>query len=183
MDIHYCLMTFGIPTMVLPVTISGEAVWQHHHDWLSSRKSIEGKKLEAKEEQKKTSDDETNNDDCIRVPRPIDVLMGKEKLAQSHTGNIRYGHLVDEYKERYDTCETRIEKTILASAIVMKVKEYGGRFLLRKKGETNWSEADEWVAREKVTTAFRGRRKSAIARFKRINDGTDASKRRLPDVS
>jgi hypothetical protein len=78
-------------------------------------------------------------------------------------------------------CETRSEKTILASAIVTEVKGYGGRFLLRKKGETNWSEADDRVVREKVTTAFRGRRRSAVARLKRINDDTDTSKRRLPD--
>jgi hypothetical protein len=211
LNINYDLMTFGIPTKVLPVTDHGEPDWQHHYDWLSSRQSIEAKelkelnrlslaerekayhdgevawqhlydstpttsieakKLRAKEEQQKIPSDETNKEDCIDVPRLIDVLMGREQLAQSHTGNTRYQFLIDEYQERYDTCETSIEKTIIASAIVIKVKEYGGRFLLRKKGETNnWSEADDWVAREKVTNAFRGRRKSAVARSKRSNNG------------
>jgi hypothetical protein len=184
MDIHYILMTFGIPAKVLPVTDQGEAVWQHHYDWISSRKSIEARKLEAKEEEQPTPFlGKTNKDDCVDVPRTIDVLMGREKLAQSHTGNSRYRDLIDEFQSRYDMSETSIEKTILASAIIMKVNEYGGRFLLRKKGETNWSEADDWVAREKVTNAFRGKRKSAVARFKRINDGIETSKRRLPDVS
>ena len=161
-------MTFGIPTKVLPVTAQGEAAWQHHHDWISSRESIEAKKLEAKEER-------TYKNDCIDVPRTIDVLIGTGTLAQSHTGNTRYQFLIDEYQERYDAGETRIEKTIIASAIVMKVKDYGGRFLIREKGETNWSEADDLVARERVTNAFRGRRKSAAKRFKRITDGTDTS--------
>ena len=208
MDIQGDLLTFGIPTRVVPVTDHGIADWQYD-DWISSRlsmeakeveevdpvagreksyndgemawqnhydsarKSIEAQNLETKEIQR-TSSDEINTDDCIDVPKPIDVLMGREKLAQSShsTGNTRYQSLIDEYQERYDTCDTSIEKTILASAIVMKVKEYGGRFLLRKKGETShWSEADDWVAREKVTNAFRGRRKAAVARSKRINNG------------
>ena len=167
---------------MLPVTAQGEADWQYHHDWISSRKRIEANNLEAKEEQT-TPSDETDQNDCIDVPRTIDVLIGTEKLAQSHTGNTRYHFLIDEYQERYDACETRIEKTIVASAIVMKIKDYGGRFLIRKKGETKWSEADDWVAREKVATAFRGRRKSAIARLKRTTaEGTDTSKRRLLEV-
>ena len=175
-------MTFGIPTKILPVTAQGEADWQYHHDWISSRKSIEANNLKAKEEQT-TPSDEANQNDCIDVPRTIDVLIGIGKLAKSHTGNTRYHFLIDEYQERYDACETRIEKTIVASAIVMKIKDYGGRFLIRKKGETNWSEADDWVARRKVTTAFRGRRKSAVARLKRTTaEGTDTSKRRLPDA-
>jgi hypothetical protein len=176
-------MTFGIPTKVLPVTNQGEVAWRHHHDWVSRRESIEAKNLQANEDQT-TPSDETNKDDCIDVPRPFDVLMGMEKLAKTHTGNMRYQFLIDEYQERYDICATRIDKTIITSTIVMKVKEFGGRFLLRKKGETNWSEADDLLAREKVANAFRGRRKSAIARSKkRVADRTDTSKRWLPDVS
>jgi hypothetical protein len=175
-------MTFGIPTKVLPVTDQGEVAWQHHYDWISRRESIEAKNLQAKEEQT-TPSGETNKDDCIDVPRPSDVLMGRtEKLAQSHIGNMRYQFLIDEDQERYDICVTRIDKTIITSAIVMKVKEFGGRFLLRKKGETNWSEADDSLAREKVANAFRGRRKTAIARSKRIVNSTDhTSKEGIPD--
>jgi hypothetical protein len=178
-------MTFGIPTKVLPVTDQGEVDWQHHHDWINSRKRIEATNLVAKEEQEITSLDETNKDDCIAVPRPIDVLMGREKLAHAHAGNIRYQFLIGEYQERYDACETRIEKTVIAYAIVRQIKENGGRFLLREKGESNWSEADESVVSKKVTNAFRGGRRTAVARSKRSNDGTPyaASKRRLPDVS
>jgi hypothetical protein len=97
--------------------------------------------------------------ECIDVPRPIDALMEREKLAQSHSGNIRYQFLIDEYQERYETCETRIDKTItIASAIVMKVKEYGGRFLSRKKEETNWSEPDDSLgSRKSDKNVFRGR--------------------------
>jgi hypothetical protein len=180
LEFHYDLMTFGIPTKVLPVTDLGEADWQHHYDWISSRENIEANNLlEAKEEQTAPSD-ETNKDDCcIDVPRPIDVLMGREKLAKLHAGNTHYQFLIDEYQERYEMCKTRNEKTILASAIVGEIKECGGRFLLRKTGETNWSEVDNSIAREKVTNAFRGRRKAAAVRFKRINDGTNTSKRQF----
>jgi hypothetical protein len=160
-------MTFGIPTKVLPVTDQGEAgAWQHHYDWISSRESIEANNLQAKAEQTTPSDEKKKKHDCIDVPRPCDVLMGVGKLTHLHTGNMWYQFMIDEYQERYDICATRTDKTIITSAIVMKVKESGGRFLLRKKGETNWSEADDFLAREKVANAFRGRRKSAIARSK-----------------
>jgi hypothetical protein len=71
------------------VTAQGEAAFQHHYDWISSRESIEATYMKAKEEQI-TPSDETNNDDDIGVPRPIDVLMGTRKFAQSHIGNMRY---------------------------------------------------------------------------------------------
>jgi hypothetical protein len=168
-------MTFGIPTKLLPVTAQGEADFQHHYDWISSRKSIEATSIEAKEEQTTPC----SKDDSITVPRRNDVMMGTLKLAQSHAGNRKYQNLIGEYQKRYDACETRIEKTIIASALVMQVKENGGRFLLRKKGETNWSEAAESAVGEKVTNAFRGRRKTAIKRIKRSYDGPPdvASKR------
>jgi hypothetical protein len=160
-----------------------DVYWQHHQASIRTCKSIEGAIIAVKEEQI-TPSDETNNDDCIAVPRPIDVLMGREKLAFTHVGNSHYQYLIGEYQDRYDACETRIEKTIIASTLAMKIKESGGRFLLRKKGETTWSEAAESVVSEKVTNAFRGRRKTAIKRNKRSYDGTPdtASKRRLPDV-
>jgi hypothetical protein len=180
LEIHYDLMTFGIPTKLLPVTAQGEADFQHHYDWISSRKSIEATSIEAKEEQTTPC----GKDDSITVPRRNDVMMGTLKVAQSHAGNRQYQNLIREYQARYDACETRIEKTIIASVIVMKVKGYGGRFLFRKKGESNWSEAAESAANEKVTNAFRGRRKTAAARFKRIIDdstGTTSSKLSFPD--
>ena len=176
-------MTFGIPTKVLPVTAQEEADWQHHYDWISSRKSIEAKNLEVLKEEQTIPSDESNKDGLIYVPRTMDVLTGKGSLPHLHTGNSCYQFIIDENRARYDACETSTAKTILASAIVMTVKENGGRFLIRKRGETYWSEANEWVAREKVTNAFRGRRKSAAKRFKRITDGADTYKRRLPEVA
>jgi hypothetical protein len=167
------------------VASSLEVDWQHHRaSTIRTCVSIETAIVLAVKEEQITPSDETNNDDCIAVPRPIDVLMGREKLAFTHVGNSHYHYLINEYQERYDACETKIEKTIIASALAMQIKESGGRFLLRKKGETTWSEAAESVVSEKVTNAFRGRRKTAIKRNKRSYDGTPdtASKRRLPDV-
>ena len=159
-----------------------EVDWQHQHDSTSRFENFEAAILEATEEQI-TPSDESNKEGRIVVPRPmIDVLMGS--FLQSHVGNTRYQSLVAEYQERYDACETRIEKTVIAYAIVMKVKEYGGRFLLKQKGSTNWSVAAESVVSKKVTNAFRGRRKTARLRVKRKNDDAPetASKRQFQDV-
>jgi hypothetical protein len=71
-----------------------EVDWQHHHAAsIRTCKSIEPAILAVKEEQIIPSD-ETNNDDCIAVPRPIDVLMGKEKLALAHADNVYYQALI-----------------------------------------------------------------------------------------
>ncbi len=118
MEIHYVLMTFGIPTNLLPVTVQGEVAWEHHYDWISSRTSIEAKNLEAKEEEQIPLSDETNKDD-----------------SSLHSRRTETDQCVDDYHERYDTCETSIEKTIIASAIVIKVKEHGGLFSSRKTGK------------------------------------------------
>jgi hypothetical protein len=188
-ELFYQLKGFGIPTNALPLDMMGNFHYENHEKWYQNRQAIEtalheAAILAAKEEQR-TRSDGTNKDDRISIiPRPIDVLMGKEKLSVAHAGNIKYQILIARFQERYDACETKIEKTVIASALAMQVKANGGRFLLRKKGETTWSEAAESVVSEKVTNAFRGRRKTAIKRIKRSYDGTSdtASKRRLPDL-
>jgi hypothetical protein len=168
LETHYTLMTFGIPTQVLPLTNNGKAVWEHHHEWVRMREELEDKK----EEQQTTvaTDNIQGDDTSTGVPMPLDVVMGNEKFAQTHTGNIRYQCLIDERQERYDSAESRIEKTLIASEIVLIIKEDGGRFWMRKQGVSGWVCMDDWVARSKVATAFRGRRKAAMERAKRASE-------------
>jgi hypothetical protein len=163
LEIHYTLMTFGIPTQVLPVNPDGEEAWEHHHhEWVRMREELEGKK-----EEQQTTGATGNMQGDGPLPTPLDVVMGNEKLAQNHTGNTPYQFLINEHQTRYDSADANIEKTLIASQIVMAVKAHGGRFWMRKQGVPGWVVMDDWVAREKVANAFRGRRKAAMARAKR----------------
>jgi hypothetical protein len=163
LETHYTLMTFGIPTQVLPMTTDGEAKWEHHHGWVRMREELEQQTTVA-------TDNIQADDTSTGVPMPLDVVMGSEKFAQNHTGNTRYQFLISERQERYDSADSRIEKTLIASEIVMTVKDYGGRFWMRKQGVPGWVCMDDWVARSKVATAFRGRRKAAMERARRTSE-------------
>ena len=181
-ETYYTLMTFGIPTKVLPVTPDGEAKWEHHHEWVRMREELEAKK----EEQQTTvaTDNIQGDDTSTGVPTPLDVVMGSDRFAHNHTGNAAYKFLIYEHQEHYDRADSRIEKTLITSKIVMAVKDYGGRFCMRKQGISGWVIMDDWLARTKVADAFRGRRKTAVARAKRTSndpDGTGTPKRRTCD--
>jgi hypothetical protein len=65
---------------------SPEVDWQHHHASVRTRESVEAAIVLAAKVEQMTPSDKTNKDDCIAVPRPMDVLMGREKLAFARVG-------------------------------------------------------------------------------------------------
>jgi hypothetical protein len=91
----------------------------------------------------------------IMVPGPYDVLLGRGKFCQEHIGNVRYRHLVEKYVARYDEA-AKDEKTVLSMMIIRMIKESTGRFL--KEDGAAWVEADDSVARTKVSQFFRSAR-------------------------
>lgn len=91
----------------------------------------------------------------INVPGPNDVLLGRGKLIQEHTGNLRFRHIVENHREMYETAR-RLEKTLLASKIVEILQQTGGRFV--KRDGTGWAEVDDETARYKVSHSFRNKR-------------------------
>ena len=141
-EVQYMLMTFGIPCRVLPVTPTGELKLESHLEWLEKRREMESKH---------------DSVERILVPGPYDVLVGRGRFIQDHSGNLRYRNYIEDYMERYEQAKKRIEKTDLTSEIVRLVKESSGRFL-RQDG-CGWVEVDDDAARDKVSHSFRNRRK------------------------
>ena len=92
------------------------------------------------------------------MPGPYDVLFGREKMAQEHSGNFRYLRILEEHRDWYDSAP-KIDKTDVAVAVVEKVKLSGGRFL--KTNGADWVEVDDRTARLKVSTAFRSKRRAS----------------------
>jgi hypothetical protein len=98
-----------------------------------------------------------DNECQTNVPRHSDVLYGRDKSIQEHSGNIRYLNLIAKFWDRYEGAK-KIEKKSITEEMLEVVKASGGRFL--KMDDSGWVEVSDVVARGKVSNAFRDRRKA-----------------------
>ena len=157
-ECRYRLMTYGIPCAILPVTDDGECLVNYHKEWIAKRRQLEQQNL-ASESRPQNHHDTTSNNSRrqIVVPGSNDVLLGRDKMVLHHSGNYRFKHLISSYQDQYDK-SPRMEKTIIATEIVGTIQRLGGRFLKKEK-DSGWIEVEDKVAREKVSNAFRDRRK------------------------
>jgi hypothetical protein len=142
-EIQYALMTFGVPTRILPVTSAGEYKLGNHIKWLKKRKQLEGA---------------IDGTDRITVPGQFDVLVGRGRFIQEHAGNLHYRHVVESRMEKYEQARKRVDKTYLTGEVVTVINERAGRFLKQDGG--GWIEIDADSARDKVSHSFRNLRKS-----------------------
>jgi hypothetical protein len=143
-ECRYKLMTFGIPTNILPIDNDGTFLLDNHREWIQQRLKLEGR------------NDNKEGSDHISAPGPFDILMGRSKVAQEHSGNIRYKHLIETHSDRYEDAP-KSAKTTIAKDLVQMIKDSGGRFLRFEQG-TGWVEVEDAVAREKGSMAFRDKR-------------------------
>ena len=98
----------------------------------------------------------------ILRPKPNDVLLGRGKPIQDHSGNIRLRKLVDFHRARYLKAR-REAKSNIAEEIVQSMKdgekgdgENACRFL-RRFEEEYWIEVSDNIARDKVSHALRSK--------------------------
>lgn len=161
----YSLQTFGIQTTNFPITTDGEIetaankqFWekQRRHERMSSK--------------------------VVRVivPGRNDVLLGKGIPIQTHIGNIRYRQLVSDCKDTYER-STYTQKKQITEEIVDLVKQSGGRFL--KDDGAGWLEAEDEVARLKVSRSFRGIRASTKKEEEDANNAREAVRSFMPDAA
>lgn len=141
LECQYQLMTFGISSKLLPVDSDGVVSLVNHREWIRSRIQEEESSMETVPR--------------INVPGSRDVLLGRGKLTQEHTGNLRFRHIVENHREMYENAR-KLEKTRLASKIVVILQQTGGRFL--KRDGAGWAEVDDETARFKVSHSFRNKR-------------------------
>jgi hypothetical protein len=84
--------------------------------------------------------------------------MGREWAVQLHPGNTRFRKTIAELSEAYENA-SKCEKTHMAQDIVRDIKALGGRFL-RVDRAGFYIVVNGSTAREKVSSAFRNRRKA-----------------------
>jgi hypothetical protein len=145
LEVVYNLQTFGIMAQALPFSGNGEVLTTDFHvqKWQQRRKQ---EQLDKKSK-------------SIGTPINNDVLFGRGKFVQDNLGNLRFRQIIDENRERYDKLD-KDGKTRLAEEIVRRLKGLGARFLKDEDGG-GWVEADEKLARKKVSMCFRSQRKLA----------------------
>jgi hypothetical protein len=102
---------------------------------------------------------------------PNDVVCGRGKGSYNRPGNKKFRALVQDHVPLYMAARTKLDKSMVLSCIVEKVREQGGgRFLKRRKGG-EWYEIGDEQAREKVGHAIR----EAIATGEKKSQATEAS--------
>jgi hypothetical protein len=144
------LLTFGIPTHLLPISATGnELDLTDLREWIQNRKQLENERTPLE-----------NKKGCPQIitePSRCDVLFGRGKSSQNNPGNIRYRLMIDESRTAYEKAKL-LEKTLIAERIVKDVKTFSGRFL-KHGGNGGWVEVDDDTAREKISHAFRDKRR------------------------
>ena len=134
-------MTFGVPVSHFPVSYEGNLKTTVHSKWLARRVV------------KETALQSVGTFEGIDLPRTYDVLLGRGKTLQDHSGNVILRRLITEYMPEYRNVPKR-EKGNVAWKVVIAIKELGGRFLKREP-DGWWVEVSDEVAREKISMTYR----------------------------
>eukprot|EP00977_Amphora_coffeiformis_P026882 scaffold31414_cov183-Amphora_coffeaeformis.AAC.1 len=90
-------------------------------------------------------------------PQQFDVLCGRGRKCYFHTGNEYFRQVVVSMIPNYNSATSKIEKGYILSVIVQKIRDRAGIGGFIKKDNTNgqWYEVGDFLAREKVSQAFR----------------------------
>ena len=140
-ECQYKLMTFGVPVSHLPVSYEGTLKTAAHLKWLARRVV------------KETALQSVGKFDGIDLPRAYDVLLGRGKTVQDHSGNVILRRLIAEFMPEYRNAPKK-EKGSISRKVVLATKMLGGRFL--KRGPNGWwVEVSEDMAKEKISMAYR----------------------------
>jgi hypothetical protein len=88
-------------------------------------------------------------------PNPQDVVLGKDKKAYHHPGNVAFRQLVKNYLCYYALAKSKSGRTTVAQALYDAMKRSQSYFLKPALGGVGWVRLDEASARFKVSHALR----------------------------
>ena len=140
-ECQYKLMTFGMPVSAFPVGYEGELKTAAHLKWLDRRIV------------KETALQSGRTFEGIDLPHNRDVLLGRGKSIQDHTGNVELRSLIAEYMPEYRNAAKK-EKAGVVVKVMMVAKKRGMRFLKRHPNGW-WMEVSDETAREKISMTYR----------------------------
>lgn len=90
------------------------------------------------------------------VPRDTDVIIGKGLRSFSHVGNEVLRSIITSRLTEYNSTEVKRTRSNIISSIIMEIKiTYRGSFVKKDIKTGLWFEADEVLARDKISHAIR----------------------------
>eukprot|EP00934_Nitzschia_sp_Nitz4_P002860 Nitzschia sp. Nitz4//scaffold21_size171442//55465//57003//NITZ4_002156-RA/size171442-processed-gene-0.11-mRNA-1//1//CDS//3329542396//2850//frame0 len=138
----YRLMTFGIPVEHVPINAELVIKRTNASRWIARRK--------FKEQQMTTNILPFLG---VELPTKNDVLTGKGRPIQRHSGNVRFRALVDVLAVEY-TSSTKSNKAAVVANVFDAIKASNGRFLCKDEKNGFWFEISDAEAMQKVTKTF-----------------------------
>ena len=181
-------MTYGIPSSIIPVADSGKMKTENHKKWLA-RRTAKDNHLKMALAAAKYGNDTSSSTlpvygfsgtkygfEGIDFPNPNDVLLGRGKPFRDHTGNVRLRHIVEQYREEYDSKEVPGQKAEMAEVVIKIIgnSEPAGRFLKLHPDHGWWIHASRDETIEKIRQSFRTARSAATTQ---TSDGVAAAAR------
>jgi hypothetical protein len=161
---QYGLLSFGLPSSLLPFTDECELKTNNHKKWIQRRLVKDHEVLRRQQ----------SNPNYvfpgIDLPGRNDVLLGQGRPIQDHSGNRRLHELVETYFGEYNNAPKDGGKADVARKIILEIRKppaLGGaasirsqaRFLQLSKFRGWWEEVtDEDVQIEKVCNRLRNAR-------------------------
>ena len=106
--------------------------------------------------------------DYIRTPGITDILLGRGKDVQDHTGNFKMRELVKGHQAHYCSLP-RTQRRDYAEKVLDEILDEGARFLKRRSDRTkryllaDWEEAERSAALSKVSHLLREKRKKQVS--------------------
>jgi hypothetical protein len=132
------LMTYGIPSHLIPIHHEGELKLDRHTKWTEWRK--------------RTDHFQHQHWRIVLVPGREDVLFGSDR-TQSCQGNVRFHQMLVSNASEYQQASAT-EKMTMRKQIWNSLRARNGRFLQPIENGTLWEPMEEDVALSKIGQAF-----------------------------
>jgi hypothetical protein len=108
----------------------------------------------------------------IAKPADSDILCGRGSRSNHHPGNQVYRLKIKELQPRYQECELKKDKTLIAQSVVDYInKERGARFVELDEKADRWYVMPNNAARTKAGQALRENNTSEARKARRKKYG------------
>ena len=96
----------------------------------------------------------------IIVPGPMDMISGRGRRKSANSvGYLRMQTLLDKHSAAYENAGGQLAKVVIADVVLKELQSMGCRFI-KSSPEQGYVEESEESAREKISMAFRNRRRA-----------------------
>jgi len=89
------------------------------------------------------------------TPMSHDVICSRGADSYNHGGNVAFRKIVEAHIPEYSAAPSKLQKTIIVSGIIDRVRELGGLFIRYHDDEQQWYVVSDKLAREKAGQAIR----------------------------